>query len=162
MPLGDGEAELQLKNDVPTQLCVEDVGYPPILYSGSFGQLKNGRTKALAVTWSLRVVHGVSKVCQVSQLYPAINDLLPESWDQWYYPLFTVQASCFSSWPWVKILFLFVLAEPRWWVELQHNSKQTDGELSEFYLFMDLFIHCRLIPFFCLPNFQGLHMWYNA
>lgn len=75
MPLGDGEAGLQLKNDVPTQLCVDDVEYPPILYSVSFGQLKNGRRKALAVTWSLRVVHGVSKVCQVSQLYPAINDL---------------------------------------------------------------------------------------
>lgn len=74
MPLGDGEAELQLKNDVPTQLRADDVGYPPILYSVSFGQLKNGR-KALVVTWSLRVVRGVSKVCQVSQLYPAINDL---------------------------------------------------------------------------------------
>lgn len=29
----------------------------------------------LAVTCSLKVVVGVSKVCQVSQLYPAINDL---------------------------------------------------------------------------------------
>lgn len=29
----------------------------------------------LAVTCSLKVVVGVSKVCQVSQLYPTINDL---------------------------------------------------------------------------------------
>lgn len=111
----------------------------------------------LAVTCSLKVVVGISKVCQVSQLYPAINDLhgyrragindaIPCSHCRLL--LF------FFSWAWAQVLFLFFFfAEPRWWVQLQHNSRQTDGVLTKFYLFMYVFIHFRLIPFFCL--FKG-------
>lgn len=47
----------------------------------------------LAVTCSFEVVVGVSKVCQVSQLYPAIDDLAARELGSMMPSLFTLQAS---------------------------------------------------------------------
>lgn len=94
MPPGDEEAKLRLKNDVPTQLCEDSVGFPPpppsSASSGHRG--KKGRRKNLAVACSFKVVVGVRKVCQVSQLYPAIDDLATRELGSMMPSLFTLQA----------------------------------------------------------------------
>lgn len=111
MPPGDGgEAKLRLKNDVPTQLCEHRVGFPPSSLH-LFGQLTIGRRKILAVRCGFEV--GVSKVCQVSQLYPAIDDLATREPGSMMPSLFTLQASLVISHGHVLQSYLF-FAEPRW------------------------------------------------
>lgn len=163
MPLGDGEAALQLKNDVPTQLCEDSVGFPP--------------DPLLCVFWSTKKQEG-----ERCSLLPAASKLWLESARCAKYhscilqsmtcmateelgsmmlsPVHTAGFFCFFSHghELKSYFFSFFFAEPRCWVQLQHNSRQADGVLTKFYLFMYVFIHCRLIPFFCLPNFQGLLM----
>lgn len=60
MPLGDGEAALQLKNDVPTQLCEDSVGFPP--------------DPLLCVFWSTKKQEG-----EKCSLLPAASKLWLES-----------------------------------------------------------------------------------
>lgn len=91
----------------------------------------------LAVSSRFKVVVGVSKVCQVSQLHPAIDDLATRELGSMLASLFTLQASlAFSSW--ATVLF-FLFAEPRCWDWLQHNLRQRRISII-FYLF----IQCRL------------------
>lgn len=51
----------------------------------------------LAVGCRFEVVFGVSKVCQVSQLYPAIDDLATRELRSMMPSLFTLQASLVFS-----------------------------------------------------------------
>ena len=53
---------------------------------------EKGRRKNLAVACSFKVVVGVRKVCQVSQLYPAIDDLATRELGSMMPSLFTLQA----------------------------------------------------------------------
>lgn len=100
----------------------------------------------LAVTCSLKVVVGVSKVCQVSQLYPAINDLhgyrragindaIPCSHCRLL--LF------FFSWAWAQVLFLFFFFLLSLGVEYSCSiiqGRQMECSLSFIYLCMYSFI----------------------
>lgn len=67
----------------------------------------------LAVTCSFEVVVGVSKVCQVSQLYPAIDDMAARELGSMMPSLFTLQASLVFSHR-HALQSYFVFAEPSW------------------------------------------------
>lgn len=67
----------------------------------------------LAVSCRFKVVVGVCKVCQVSQLYPAIDDLATRELGSMMPSLFTLQASLVISHGHVLVSYFF-FAEPRW------------------------------------------------
>lgn len=91
MPPGNGAAKLRLKNEVPTQLYEDSAGFSYLAVSS--GQMISGRRKTLAVDCICEPVVGVSKVCQVSQLYPPINDPASTVLGSMMASLFTLQAA---------------------------------------------------------------------
>lgn len=84
------------------------------MFSASLGQLTERQRKMLPVGCRSEVVVGVSKVCQVSQLYTAIDDLATRELGSMPPSLFTLQVSLVFSHGHVLQSCFFFFPEPRW------------------------------------------------
>lgn len=118
----------------------------------------------LSVGCRFEVVFGVSKVCQVSQLYAAIDDLATRELGSMMPSLFTLQAFLFFF---LMDMYYgpFFLPLLRLGIEISCSmilgrQMETDKDsLSFIYLFIQYRLPAN--TFLCLPNFQKLliNMW---